>query len=104
MFSILEIMVKLRYNPTKYDLELSLAEILKKICWNFNTHSEKQSRVDCLVFGKWLINFARTKWEPDFIDFNFTIRKIRETDWTFINFDRINVFEPATLYEILRQK
>ena len=96
-------MVKMRNNPTPHDLKATLVQLLKQI-WNFNTHSDKYKCADCLAFEEWCIDFAKTKWEPNFIDFYFIIRKIRETDRTFINFDRINIFEPEKILVILKTK
>ena len=95
-------MIKLTYTPTLLDLETSLVQLLKQI-WNFNAHTDKHECVDCLVFEDWS-NYARTKWEPDFVNFEIAIRKIKETDRTFINFDRISVFEPGKVINILRNK
>ena len=81
-------MVKLTYTPTLLDLETSLVQLLKQI-WNFNTHTDKHECVDCLVFENWCISYARTKWEPDFVNFEIAIRKIKETDRTFINLTKL---------------
>ena len=72
-------MVILRYDPTPFDLKSSLVQLLKQI-WNYNSHSDKHECVDCLVFEEWCVDFARTKWEPNFIDFDFAIQKIRERE------------------------
>lgn len=45
-------MVRLRYDPTPFDLKSSLVQLLKQI-WNYNTHSDKHESVDCLVFEEW---------------------------------------------------
>ena len=50
--------VRMRYEPTEYDLKINLAEILK-IIWNINTHSDND--VECMLFEEWLINFAKMK-------------------------------------------
>ena len=100
-FFFLEKMVNLTYNRTPFDLESSLVQLLKQI-WTYDTHSDKHECVDCLMFEEWCISYARTKWEPDFVDFDLVIRKIKETDRTFINFDRISIFEPEKAYHIFR--
>ena len=51
-------MVKLTYDPTLYDLEYCLVDILRQI-WNFNTHSDKLNYIDRIVREQWCINFAR---------------------------------------------
>ena len=56
------------------------------------------------MFEEWCVDFARTKWEPNFIDVDFAIQKIRETDETFINFDRVNIFKPKEVIAILKRK
>ena len=89
--------------PYSFDLESSLVQLLKQI-WTYDTHSDKHECVDCLMFEEWCISYARTKWEPDFVDFDLVIRKIKETDRTFINFDRISIFEPEKAYNIFRNK
>ena len=61
-------MVKMRYNPIPYDFKATLIQLLKQI-WNFNIHSDKYECPDCLAFEEWCIDFAKTKWEPNFIDF-----------------------------------
>ena len=61
-------MVKMRYNPIPYDFKATLIQLLKQI-WNFNIHSDKYECADCLAFEEWCIDFAKTKWEPNFIDF-----------------------------------
>ena len=99
----LEKMVNLTCTPTPFDLESSLVQLLKQI-WTYDTHSDKYECVDCLMFEELHISYARTKWEPDFVNFDLVIRKIKETDRTFINFDRISIFEPEKAYDIFRNK
>ena len=101
VFFFLEKMVNLTYNRTPFDLESSLVQLLKQI-WTYDTHSDKYECVDCLMFEELRISYARTKWESDFVDFDLVIRKIKETDRTFINFDRISIFEPEKAYHIFR--
>ena len=99
-WSILDKLIQI---TTPFDLKATLIQLLKQI-WNFNTHSDKYECVGCLAFEEWCIDFAKTKWEPNFIDFDFTIQKIRETDRTFINFERISIFEPEKFFVPLRTK
>ena len=100
----LEIMVKLRYDPSPYDLKNHLAEILKEI-WNYNTHSDKHECLNCLIYEEWCIDFARTKWQPDYVDFNFAIEKIRQRDRTFIDFDQISlILDPDKTCCMLKEK
>ena len=89
----------MRYEPTEYDLKINLAEILK-IIWNINTHSDND--VECMLFEEWLINFAKMKWEDDFVDFDLAIQKIKDTDKTFIDFDSIYIFDTSQTLKILR--
>ena len=91
--------VRMRYEPTEYDLKINLAEILK-IIWNINTHSDND--VECMLFEEWLINFAKTKWEDDFVDFNLAIQKIKDTDKTFIDFDSIYIFDMSQTLKNLK--
>ena len=56
------------------------------------------------MFEEWCVDFAGTKWETNFIGFDFAIQKIRETDETFINFDRVNIFKPEKVIAILKRK
>ena len=65
-------MVKLTYTSTSFDLKYSLVERLWQI-WNFNTHTDKHKYPDCLTFEYWAIGFVKTKWEPDFVDFELAI-------------------------------
>ena len=99
-WSILDKLIQI---TTPFDLKATLIQLLKQI-WNFNTHSDKYECVGYLAFEEWCIDFAKTKWEPNFIDFDFTIQKIRETDRTFINFERISIFEPEKIFVPLRTK
>ena len=69
-------MVNLTYTPTPFDLESSLVQILKQI-WTYDTHSDKHECVDCLMFEEWCISYARTKWEPDFVDFDSALYKFQ---------------------------
>ena len=69
-------MVKIQYTPTPFDLKAILVQLLKQI-WNFNTCADKYECVDCLSFEEWCIDFAKTKWKADFVDFDFVIRKIK---------------------------
>ena len=66
-------MVRLRYYPNCYDLKKGQVELLRVI-FNFNTHKHEQ--VDCIVFDELCIKIARTKWQPDFVDFDFAIEKL----------------------------
>ena len=91
--------VRMRYEPTEYDLKINLAEILK-IIWNINTHSDND--VECMLFEEWLINFAKMKWEDDFVDFDLAIQKIKDTDKTFIDFDSIYIFDMSQTLKNLK--
>ena len=95
-------MVRLRYHPTPLDLRKELAELLSHV-WNYNTYSDKHIYVECIVYEEWCIEFARTKWQPDFVDFDFAIAKIRATDRAFIDFDEFGVFDTETLLSALRR-
>ena len=99
-----------RYNgkidlwPYPYDLEYCLVDILRQI-WNFNTQSDKLNYIDCIVREKWCIDFAGKKWEENFIDFEVAIERIRRTDSTFIDFNRIGILECETkVLDLLRKK
>ena len=97
-------MVKLTYDPTPFDLEYCLIDLLRQI-WNFNTHSDKHDCIDCIVRQQWCIDFARRKWEANFIDFEVAIERIRRTDCTFIDFNRIGILECETkVLDLLRKK
>ena len=95
-------MVRLRYCPILLDLKKELTELLRHV-WNYNAHCDKHDYVDCIVYEEWYIEFARTKWQPDFVDFDFAISKIRATDRTFIDFDEFGVFETEKLLSALRR-
>ena len=95
-------MVRLRYEPTPLDLKKELAELLRHV-WNYNTHSDKKDYVNCIVYEEWCIEFAKTKWRPDFVDFDFAIAKIRASDRTFIDFDEFGVFDTEQLINALRR-
>lgn len=81
------------YNQTKttsYDVKKELPELLTMI-WNLNIHSDKSSLLDCVMYENWCIEFARTKWQPNYINFDFATERIQQNDRTFINFDKIGV-------------
>ena len=88
------------YTPTPFDLKASLVQLLKQI-WNFNTYDDKHECIDCLSFEEWCIDFAKTKRKADF---DFAIRKIKETDRSFIDFDRISVFESEKILSLFKKK
>ena len=43
-------------------------------------------------------------WEDDFVDFVTAIRKVRENDETFINFNEISIYDAGSVYNILKSK
>ena len=96
-------MVRLRYVPEELDLTLEVHQLLRSI-WNFNTHSDKHKCVDCLIFEEWAIDFLKRKWKPQYVDFDVAIRKIKQNDKTFIDFNQISVFDSQKLSKILKQK
>lgn len=62
--------------------------------WYLNSDSNKDLYGKYLANGtclyqEWLIKFAKSKWEPDFVDFDFSIQKIKDSDNNFIDFDSI---------------
>lgn len=58
-----------------------------------------------MVYEEWTIDFAQIKWQSDFVEFDFAIEKIRQTDRTFIDFNRHSVIlEPEKILCILRKK
>ena len=93
------VMVRLRYVPNELDLTLEVHQLLRNI-WNFNNHSDKQKCVDCLIFEEWVIDFLERKWKPQYVDFDVAIRKIKENDKKFIDFNDISIFYSC----ILKQK
>ena len=93
------VMVRLRYVPNELDLTLEVHQLLRNI-WNFNNHSDKQKCVDCLIFEEWVIDFLERKWKPQYVDFDVAIRKIKENDKKFIDFNDISFFYSR----ILKQK
>ena len=96
-------MVRLPYIPNEADLTKTIDQLLRNI-WNFNTHVDKEQCVDCIVFEEWAIDFLKKKWDPDFVDFDEAIPRVKEIDETFINFDRISIFDAKKVYEILKRK
>ena len=97
------VMVRLRHVPNELDLTLEVHQLLRNI-WNFNTHSDQQKCVDSLIFEEWAIDFLKRKWKPQYADFNVAIRKRKENDKTFIDFNEISIFHSQNVYEILKQK
>ena len=96
-------MVRLRYVPDDCDLTKTVDQLLRNV-WNFNTHVDKEQCVDCIVFEEWVIDFLKKKWDPDFVDFDEAIRRVKENNETFINFDEIAIFNAKKVYEILKRK
>ena len=96
-------MVRLRYVLDEFDLTKTVDQLLRNI-WNFNTHADKEQCVDCIVFEEWVIDFLKKKWDPDFVDFDEAIRRVKVKDETFIDFDEIAVFDAKKAYEILKRK
>ena len=95
-------MVRLRYVPNEFDLTLRVDQVLN--IWNFHTHSDKHKHLDCLIFQEWAIDFLRKKWKSEYVDFDVAIRRIKENDKTFVDFDSISIYEDRKVYEILKQK
>ena len=96
-------MVRLRYVPDELDLTLEIHQLLRNT-WNFDTHSDKQKCVDCLIFEEWAIDFLKRKWKPQYVDFDVAIQKIKENDKTFIDFNEISIFDSQRVYEIFLKK
>ena len=96
-------MVRLRYVPDEFELTLRVDQLLRNI-WNFNAHSNKEECVDSLIFQEWAIDFLRKTWKLEFVDFDTSIRRVKENDKTFIDFYNISIFDDRKVYEILKQK
>ena len=96
-------MVRLRYVPNELALTLEVHQLLRNI-WNFNTHLDKQRCVEYLIFEEWAIDFLKRKWQPQYVDFDLAIRKIKDNVKTFIDFNQISIFDSRKVYEILKQK
>ena len=96
-------MVRSRCVPDEFDLTKTVDQLLRNI-WNFNIHADKEQCVDCIVFEEWAIDFLKKKWDPDFVDFDEVMRKVKENNETFINFDEIAIFDKEKVYEILKRK
>ena len=97
------VMVRLRYVPIEFDLKLKVHQLLRNI-WNYNIHSDKEKCVDCLIFEEWAVDFLKKKWKPQYVDIDVAIRKIKENDKTFIDFNEISIFDSKKVYQILKQK
>ena len=61
-------------------------------------------QIECLIYEDWAIEFLEKIWKDDFIDFKTTIRKVKQNDSKFINFDVISIFEDDAVYNISRSK
>ena len=70
-------MVKYTYDPSPFDLNYTLVDLLRQI-WNFNTHTDKHNCIDCIVREQWCIEQAKKEWEESFIDFESAIDRIRK--------------------------
>ena len=72
--------------------------------WNINSHCDKRENVECIIYEEWAIEILKNIWEDDFVDFETAIRKVRENDETFINFNEISIHDADSVYNILRSK
>ena len=96
-------MVRLRYSPADNDLSLKVERLLRRV-WNINSHCDKRENVECIIYEEWAIEVLKNIWEDDFVDFETAIRKVRENDETFINFNEISIHDADSVYNILRSK
>ena len=96
-------MVRLRYSPADNDLSLKVERLLRRV-WNINSHCDKRENVECIIYEEWAIEVLKNIWEDDFVDFETAIRKLRENDETFINFNEISIHDADSVYNILRSK
>ena len=96
-------MVRLRYSPADNDLSLKVERLLRRV-WNINSHCDKRENVECIIYEEWAIEVLKNIWEDDFVDFETAIRKARENDETFINFNEISIHDADSVYNILRSK
>ena len=51
-------MVRYRYTPTTFDLGKDIDELLRNI-WNFNTYSNKEEFVECVVYEEWVVEHLK---------------------------------------------
>ena len=96
-------MVRLRYSPADNDLSLKVERLLRRV-WNINSHCDKRENVECIIYEEWAIEVLKNIWEDDFVNFETAIRKVRENDETFINFNEISIHDADSVYNILRSK
>ena len=96
-------MVRLRYSPADNDLSLKVERLLRRV-WNINSHCDKRENVECIIYEEWAIEVLKNIWEDDFVDFETAIRKVRENDEAFINFNEISIHDADSVYNILRSK
>ena len=96
-------MVRLRYSPADNDLSLKVERLLRRV-WNINSHCDKRENVECIIYEEWAIEVLKNIWEDDFVDFETAVRKVRENDETFINFNEISIHDADSVYNILRSK
>ena len=90
--SFFVVMVRLRYVPDEFDLIKTVDQLLRNI-WNFNTYDDKEQCADCIVYEEWMIDFLKKKCDPDFIDFDEAIRRVKRNDENFINFNEISILD-----------
>ena len=96
-------MVRLRYSPADNNLSLKVERLLRRV-WNINSHCDKRENVECIIYEEWVIEVLKNIWEDDFVDFETAIRKVRENDETFINFNEISIHDADSVYNILISK
>ena len=52
-----------------------------------------------MIYEEWAVEFFKKDWEDDFIDFESSIRKVRQNDETFTTIN-----DEDSIYNILRSK
>ena len=75
---------------------LKLPDLLINI-WTYNYESHLNCNI-CIQYEKWCVEVAKSKWQSEFLDFEYVISNIRQKNKWFFNFDKVSSADKNIIY------
>ena len=67
---------------------LQISDLLINI-WDYNHKSHLNCSI-CIQYEKWCLEVAKSKWQSEFLDFDYVISNIKQQSKQFFNFGKVS--------------
>ena len=79
--------------------ELDLPNLLINV-WSYADYMN-----DCVInqYQKWCVELAKERWQPQYLDFEYVIKNLKEKNKNFYNFGRVCSADREVIFRIINK-